>query len=130
MINSQLYILLLLCVSILSSCAISSQPLNNSNEKRPEKFIMADDFLDKGVAQYNQFHYEQAGVFFMKALYFYRSIDAPKGIITACINLAKTSLSMGDIDKAEKFIKSAKKVVLHSPEIRPLKWTPLSRQLL
>jgi tetratricopeptide (TPR) repeat protein len=90
-------------------------------EKRPEKFIMADDFLDKGVAQYNQFHYEQAGVFFMKALYSYRSIDDPKGIVTACINLSKTSLSLGDTDKAEKFIKSAKKVIFHSPEIIQLR---------
>ncbi|MCU7835215.1 MAG: hypothetical protein KZQ83_08145 [gamma proteobacterium symbiont of Taylorina sp.] len=102
-------IVLFLMMSLLS-CAMTS---DTEESQQPERIRDAENLLVRGVADYSQSDYLQAGIFFTRALHLYRSIDNPQGIVLSCINLAKTSLVTGDILRAEAFVDKAKSI-LHS----------------
>ncbi len=106
-------IFLLLSTAILFSCSIIKLE-TNQKQQLPDKIQTAENFLARGVSSYTQYHYKQAGIFFNNALYAYRSIDNPHGIILSLSNLAKTALALGNIDLAEQYVVKAKKIITTS----------------
>ncbi|MCK5667097.1 MAG: tetratricopeptide repeat protein, partial [Thiotrichaceae bacterium] len=115
MINKKLHkqgkiLILLLSISVLFSCSIIKLE-NKQKQQVPDKVQQAENLLARGVASYRQYNYTQAGAFFNKALYAYRSIDNPQGIILSLSNLAKTSLALGNVPLAVKYLTKAKNII-------------------
>ena len=101
---------LLFTTSVLFSCSIIKLE-DKQKEQVPDKIQQAENLLSRGVNSYSQYNYKQAGAFFNNALYAYRSIDNPQGIILSLSNLAKTSLALGNIHLAEKYVAKAKHII-------------------
>ena len=98
-------ILVALCFSVLA-CASSPDV-----EQRPKLLVSAEKSLEFGVDNYNQNNFEKAEAHFDRALFLYRNIDNPNGIISSCLNIAKTKLSAGHINDARDYAEQARVII-------------------
>lgn len=106
-------IFLLLSTAILFSCSIIKLE-TNQKQQLPDKIQTAEKLLAHGVSNYNKYNYKQAGIFFNNALYAYRSIDNPRGIILSLSNLSKIALALGNVQLAEQYLVKAKNILAAS----------------
>lgn len=102
---NQLLIIIALCTGTLA-CA-SSPDIDH----RPKLLISAEKSLELGVTSYNENNYAKAEAHFQRALYLYRNTDNPAGIISSCLDIAKTKLSSGQTVAAKNYTEQAKIVI-------------------
>jgi len=80
-------------------------------DQRPKLLISAETSLELGVENYNQNNFEKAEAHFDRALFLYRNIDNPNGIVSSCLNIAKTKLSTGHVNDARAYTKQAQVII-------------------
>lgn len=82
-------------------------------DPRPQLLISAEKSLELGVDNYNQNNFEKAEAHFNRALFLYRNIDNPNGIVSSCLNIAKTRLSAGHVNDANAYTEQARFIIQH-----------------
>lgn len=95
----------MLCIGTLA-CASTPVP-----DQRPQIMLSAEKSLELGVSNYLENNFGKAESHFNRALFLYRNIDNPDGIITSCLNLTKTKLSSGQTEAARVYLKMAQNTV-------------------
>jgi len=98
-------ILIALCMSIIACAGTPGV------DQRPKLLISAKTSLELGVENYNQNNFEKAEAHFDRALFLYRNIDNPNGIVTSCLNIAKTKLSAGHVNDARAYTEQAQIII-------------------
>ena len=93
-------ILLVLTVLVLWGCVSAPDP-------RAAQLDEAARYMQRGVAAYQEGRYATAASLFSRALSGYQSIDDVDGILRAHINLAETSLVIGNLAAAESHAAAA-----------------------
>lgn len=101
--KSMRFILPLLFLSVISGCSTIS-------DERPEPIRKSEYYLEHGVNAFEESRFIDAADFFRKALAHYRSIDNSTGILLSRINLAETSLALGNFKLAHAEIRQAQKI--------------------
>lgn len=99
---------LIIIVFCLSAIACASSP---DVDRRPKLLISAEKSLELGVSNYNENNFAKAEAHFDRALFLYRNIDNPTGIISSCLNIAKTKLSSGHVNTAKAYVEQAKIII-------------------
>ncbi len=98
----------IIAVFCLGAVACANAP---EVDPRPKLLISAEKSLELGVDNYNQNNFSKAEAHFNRALFLYRNTDNPTGIISSCLNIAKTKLSSGQINSARNYTQQAKIVI-------------------
>ena len=78
--------LLIISIAVLLAACVSGP----KTETKTESLQNAEHLQSLGVSKFKDASYQQAQAYFDKALQQYRLIDDQRGIITSCINLART----------------------------------------
>jgi len=94
-----------LCIACLA-CASTPEP-----DRRPEVMQSAEKSLELGVSNYRDNNFDKAEAHFSRALFLYRNIDNPTGIIASCLNIAKTKLSSGQVESARAYAEQAQNII-------------------
>ncbi len=98
----------IIAVFCLGTVACASAP---EIDPRPKLLISAEKYLELGVENYKQNNFSKAQAHFDRALFLYRNTDNPTGIISSCLNIAKTKLSSGQVNSARNYAQQAKIVI-------------------
>lgn len=102
-------LIILFSVQLLFACA-SPPP-----EKKPFWIEQANTSLSNGITHYERQQYELAKLDFQNALNAFQRYYDVNGIVQTGLNLAKTHISLGNIENAEKQIDVLRKMI---PEYR------------
>jgi len=96
---------LLLTLALLTACGGKAPP------PKPEVLSQADYYLSRGSQAYANGDWVTATEMFQKGLAVYRSIDLPEGMAMANLNLAQTSIMVGNLTAAERHLDLAQVTV-------------------
>lgn len=75
-----------------------------------EDIFEAEKLQAAGVSRYKANDYEAAYHYFDKALYRYRTIDNPEGIVSSCINIARVLDASNQISSSKRWVKKARQL--------------------
>lgn len=98
----QLSLVLFAC--LLSACVSGPEQQTAEDVSKAEKLLAA------GVSRYDAHDYRTAYDYFNKALYQYRSIDHPEGIVSSSINIARVLHASNQISLSKSWIKKARQL--------------------
>lgn len=99
-------------------------------EQRPDAVLQGQRFLELGVQAYRGDDYANAAAHFTKALAHYQGLDDRGGILRSRINLAETSLAVGNNAAAQRHLDAAAALAQAEGEDNALRRVALLRSTL